>query len=182
MKMISAVFAALLFFSCASSSVKEKTVDGLIYDEKNCPLSNVSVFVKGKKISETDIYGHFSFDAGRISQDDILVFMKTDYETLELPFSLSEYPSLLYITLQSIDYLTNKTAGLVKLGKYDEADKIIEHLKNSDCDDQNRLLIAIIECSYLSLKGEKILCEERARKYSEQFNEALFLEYIKDSE
>ena len=181
-KMISAALTAVLLFSCASSSVKEKVLDGLVYDETNCPVSNVSVFINGNKAGETDIYGHFCLDAEKLSVDDTIAFRKEEYETVELPLSLSGYPSLLYITVRSLYYLTDRAADLISEGKYSEAEEIIGRLKNMDDDCGIGLNAAVLECMCLYSKGEPEECRKMALMYHEKYGDPIFLEFMEDGE
>ena len=178
MKMISLLFlSGLIFISCATDSIKRNTVDGLVYDEENSPVCNVSLYCCEKKIAETDLYGHFCFDAAVLSGNDAVNFRKDGYENLELFLSLSDYPSLLYITMQKTESLIEKAAKSIKEGNYLEAENILTELKKTDRTPEDKKRIAVLECAILYRKGKINECIETASYYYNIFSDPLFLKF-----
>lgn len=70
-------------FSCVSTS--EKKIDSayvMVYDYDNSEVMNAYVFIDGKEIGSTDIYGRFMFPCEK--EKEVLISVKKErYETIE---------------------------------------------------------------------------------------------------
>lgn len=123
------IFAALVafsLFSCASMTAENKidSVYVMAYDYDNCEIMNVSVFVDGEEIGQTDIYGRllFAFD----KEKEVLVRAeKKGYEAIETKTKLK--PGIvLYFKMGSAAYYAQKAEKLFDEHETGSALKAIE--------------------------------------------------------
>ncbi len=52
-------FFCNMLFACSTVDMPENSVNGIIYDSDNEPVSGAEIFVGKRKKAVSDIYGHF---------------------------------------------------------------------------------------------------------------------------
>ena len=173
-KILFLILPMISFVSCASVPMEKKTLDGLVYDEQNVPVSGVSVFYNDVKIAETDLYGHFYSEGISFLPDDKLSFHKGGYETVNLNLSLSSYPSLVYVTVESLESIIEKTASLIKVYDIQDAEKNMKRLINADKSFDEKVRTAVLECALLFKEKKYADCSKKAREYLELYENPVF--------
>lgn len=91
----------LLFFFPLFSLAQLKTISGIVIDETNAPVQDVTVVIKNTNNgTKTDNKGRFSLSA---SSGSILVFTSASYETMEVPLDdRTEYNVTLKLKVSSM--------------------------------------------------------------------------------
>lgn len=125
LKNLTAAFSLLMLFSCASSP--EKKIDSIyvmVYDYDSGEIMDVSVFMDGKEIGKTDIYGRFMYPCNAEKKAVIRV-EKTGYESVETNACIK--PGIvLYFKMGSSLYYAQKAEKLLDENSVQEALKMID--------------------------------------------------------
>lgn len=143
------ILFTVLLAGCASVKKEKLTFNGMIYNDNNEAVSDVSIFLNDKEISVSDIYGHFTMTGLKNNSDYKLTAVKKGYETTEIEFTFLNASQVLYLHMYSADELLAKAEKLISEKKYAEAEKTLARAESADA-------------SYLSLTYLKaVLCYSR---------------------
>ncbi|MBQ3800173.1 MAG: PEGA domain-containing protein [Treponema sp.] len=135
---------AMIIFSCATTT--EKKIDSayvMVYDWDNSGVMDVEVFIDGRKVGKTDIYGRLSFPSGK-ERECALRAEKDGYETVEtrMPVRAGQ---LLYFKMGTGAYYAEKAETLLDGNELEKALKMIDKaLETGDRSDW-RFLKKVIE-------------------------------------
>jgi tetratricopeptide (TPR) repeat protein len=150
---LSLVFV-VVFFSCQTGKpVKRMGDDGfvyaMIYDNESNPVSGVSVFLDGQKITDSDIQGRFILE--KLKEGTYTIgLVKKGYESLEGNF---EYVPLhvLYFKLFNAVQLLNLAENALDVKDYTEADRFLDRALTLEPDRHDFLFLKSIN---LYLQGK----------------------------
>lgn len=115
----------LCLFSCASAP--EKKIDSIYvmaYDYDNSEVMNAAIFLDGKEIGKTDIYGRLIFPSEK-EKEALVRAEKPGYETVETKTMLKP-GVLLYFKMGSGLYYAERAERFLDEGKIQDALKSIE--------------------------------------------------------
>lgn len=119
-----AVALVSMLVSCASSP--EKKIDSvylMVYDYDNSEVMNVSVYVDGEVVGETDIYGRLMIPCDK--QKEVIVRAeKKGYETIETKEAIKP-GILLYFKMGSGSYYAEKAERFLDEKHPDDALRLI---------------------------------------------------------
>lgn len=119
----------IYFSSCASSPDKKiDSVYVMVYDYDNCGVMDASIFMDGKELGKTDIYGRYMFPSDKGKVHTFTVF-KEGYEKVEITTSLNP-GQLLYFKTGTGTYYAEMAENLLDNGELDEALRMIEKALN----------------------------------------------------
>jgi tetratricopeptide (TPR) repeat protein len=143
-----------MFFSCQTGKSVERLGDdgfvyAMIYDNESNPVSGVSVFLDGKKITDSDIQGRFVLEKLKKGTYAIKL-VKKGYENLEENF---EYVPLhvLYFKLFNAVQLLNLAENALDVKDYAEADRFLDRALTLEPDRHDFLFLKSIN---LYLQGK----------------------------
>ena len=175
--MFSACAAVLyLMGGCASTSKKEQTVNGVVYDGDNQCLSDVGIFIDGKKISETDTYGHFYFNRALLKQKSLFTVQKSGYEKIEICGS-EEISSFLYLTMFSCSSLIEKSMNALLSGNISEAEVFLNKAAKADSEKKQDKSIVMLECLILYRQKRYEECIKRLDEACNKYGDESFVKF-----
>lgn len=120
------VFFVLLLCGCKSNQLKQPSLQGMIYNDSNEPVSDVRIYLKDSQIAISDIYGHFSLSTLDYGNSYELVFKKENYESITMSFSYLNPTQVIYVKIYSAKELLATAEKYVNQKKYDEALDILD--------------------------------------------------------
>lgn len=89
------------FLGCASLKSEKPVIQGMIYNNENEAVSDVSIMLNGEEVAVSDIYGHFSLDKLLINDEYELTARKKNYEDSTVSFRLLNPSQLIYLRMYS---------------------------------------------------------------------------------
>lgn len=147
-----------LLLNCQSKhSFQENSINGLIYDANNEPVSGASLFLNNKINCISDIYGHFTILGPDLNTKYKLKVEKEGFETTEIDFEYLNQSQMIYIRISSISQLLSETETYLKQGNNDKSKKILNRISNIDENNYSALYL-------------KAIIEYKEKKYDESIN------------
>ena len=120
------IFCLLALSGCRSYKVEMPSIQGMIYDVNNEPVSDVEIYINEKKQSISDIYGHFSLIGLNLSKSYSLKASKKNFEDVILTFTYSAPSQVIYLRMYSSSELLSFAETKVKEKKYNEAEEFLD--------------------------------------------------------
>lgn len=115
----------IVFSACHSNKVELPSVQGMIYDGNNEPVSDVEIFIDEHKNAMSDIYGHFTLTGLKLSNSYTLKASKKGYEGITISFTYSVPSQVIYLHMNSAAELLSNAESMVKEKKYKESEKYL---------------------------------------------------------
>lgn len=114
--------------SCQTTDAKKNQfqVNGMIYDLENRPVSEAFIEVDGKKVSSTDINGHFSLSNMKLGQSYSIRFLKPLHEVVELKFSYTDASQVIYVNLASGKQLVSMAESALKESDWQKTERFLD--------------------------------------------------------
>ncbi|WP_296663106.1 MULTISPECIES: PEGA domain-containing protein [unclassified Treponema] len=122
LKILTALFS-LCLLSCASTP--EKKIDSMyvmVYDYASSELMNASVFIDGKEIGKTDIYGRLMYPC---EKETTICVRKDGYETVETKAAIKP-GTVLYFKMGNGSYYAEQAEKLLDGKDFSGALKMID--------------------------------------------------------
>lgn len=124
-KALTALLSLCLFFSCTSTPEKKTdSVYVMVYDYGSSELMNASIFIDGKEIGKTDIYGRFMYPCD-IEKEAVICVKKDGYESVETKAAIKP-GTVLYFKIGSGSYYAERAEKLLDGNNLPDALKMIE--------------------------------------------------------
>ena len=123
--LLPALCCFFLFVGCHTTKVVMPSVQGMIYDADNESVSDVEIFIDGKKNAVSDIYGHFTLTGLTASKDYSLRAAKKGYEDVELLFTYSVPSQVIYLHMYSAAELLASAEAMTEEKKFREAEDFL---------------------------------------------------------
>lgn len=124
----------ICFFSltgCRSNKFEMPSVQGMIYDGNNEPVSDVEVLINDKKNAVSDIYGHFTLTGLELTKAYSLKAVKKGFEDVNFSFNYSSPSQVIYLRMYSASELLSSAEAMVEEKKYNEAEKFLDRAELS---------------------------------------------------
>lgn len=124
LKVLTALFS-LCLLSCASTP--ERKIDSMyvmVYDYGSSELMNASIFMDGKEIGKTDIYGRLMYPCEK-EKESVICVKKDGYESVETKAAIKP-GTVLYFKMGSGSYYAERAEKLLDEKDLPGALKMIE--------------------------------------------------------
>lgn len=144
-----AVFvASVLFSGCASLRPETENVTGLVYDFSGEAVFGAEIFLDGKKVSESDCYGHFSLPRTCLGKKCLLSVRKRDFEDFETETDDAAVFSSVYVKMRSFGDLLALAENDAGSGMRDSAlERLARALMVRPADENALFLRAVLLCA-----------------------------------
>lgn len=125
------LFVIVLISSCKSNQVTAPSIQGMIYNDNNEPVSDVRIHIDNKQVAISDIYGHFTLSHLDYGETYTLSFIKENYESVKIDLSYLNHTQVIYVHMFSAKELLAKAEDKVKQKDYNEALALLERSSNT---------------------------------------------------
>jgi tetratricopeptide (TPR) repeat protein len=180
------IILTLGFSSCQTGKPikrlsKEGFLHAMIYDHENIPVSNVTVYINGKKTVESDIQGRFVLESVKKGEHTIKL-TKKGYEELVGTFQY-EPMNVLYFKMINTQQLAVLAENAIDLAEYTEAEDYINRILAIEPNRQDILFLKSINY-YLQRKYQEALTilEEQIRQGNHDPSVVKLIEKIRQTE
>lgn len=119
------VVICLLFFSCVTTPEKKiNSAYVMVYDYENSEVMNVTIYIDGESVGNTDIYGRLMFPCDR-EKEVLIKASKLGYETVETK-TVIKSGIVIYFKMGNGSYYASKAEKLLDERDVNSASKMIE--------------------------------------------------------
>lgn len=125
-------FTTAILCCCKTSKFDNPTLYGMIYDNENEPVSDVSVFIDNKEKAISDIYGHFQLNDIKLNKSYTLKASKKGYDDTYLEFSFTNISQVAYIRMLSSSELLLEVEKKISEKEYHDALNLLTRAEKID--------------------------------------------------
>ena len=125
------ILIPLLLAGCKSTPKENTEIRGMIFNAENEPVSNAQIFLDGKKITSSDIYGHFTLEKLVPFKEYSVLASKKGYEDSSIDFDYTNGSQIIYLRMYSSFELINLAENSVRQKNYSEAESFLSRAQKT---------------------------------------------------
>ena len=161
---------SMFVFSCKTTETNTDMITGMIYDNEGECVSGVKIFVEGKLIAQSDLYGHFYVPVNELSENHQVELSKEEYEAITMKIDPFSSVKMLYVVMRNYRQILNEIEQSISDGEFGKGLELChkaKNIKNSVYIDYLESTILICSRNYYPAIDilEKISNGEKANKY-----------------
>lgn len=174
MMKIKSIFVLMIYvmilISCRTTNKTSDSVTGMIYDNEGECVAGVKIFVEGRLIAQSDIYGHFYVPIEELNRNNKVELTKDEYESVSLEIDSFASVKMLYVVMRSYRQMLNEIEQSIADGEYEKGLELghkAKEIKKSMYMDYLESVILICKKNYYPAIHilEKIVDNEKTNKY-----------------
>ena len=121
---------SMFVFSCKTTETNTDTITGMIYDNEGECVSGVKIFVEGKLIAQSDLYGHFYVPVNELSENHQVEFSKEEYEAITMKIDPFSSVKMLYVVMRNYRQILNEIEQSISDGEFGKGLELCHKAKN----------------------------------------------------